>query len=128
MLAGEKNIAGIAANVRVYSMTMQEIGGINARLGCWVLGTHKAELIGYEMGLWMVAHQTLVDCLRIWGFSDGGADSVLMTEHYYDRQSMFNATVAKSPFHHGPIIQDSEAQSRSRFPAALFPAHLDIAE
>ena len=43
-----------------------------------------------------------------------------MTEHYYDRQSMFNETVAKSPFQHGPIIQDLEEQVRSRFPAALF--------
>ena len=101
-------------------MTMQEIGGINARLFCPVLAIHEAELIGYEMGLWTVAQPLLGDCLRTWGFSDGGANSVLMTTHFYDRKHMFNEVEARSPSRHGPIVQHLEAQVQSRFPAARF--------
>ena len=87
---------------------------------CRVLAIHEAELIGYEMGLWTVAQPLLGDCLRTWGFSDGGANSVLMTTHFYDRKHMFNEVEARSPSRHGPIVQHLEAQVQSRFPAARF--------
>lgn len=117
LFPGEVHRAGIAANVRVYSMTMQQIGGINSGLVCRVLGIHEAELIAYELGLWIVAHPLLARCLRRWGFADEGRVSMVMTEHYYDRESMFRSTIA-GPYEHGPRIQELLLQVRRRFPAA----------
>ena len=58
----DRNLAGIAAHVRVLDLHRQILTGLDAQMHIPVRDIHEAEIIGMELSLWLLGHSDFRNC------------------------------------------------------------------
>ena len=107
-----RNLAGIAAHVRVLDLHRQILTGLDAQIHISVRDIHEAEIIGTELSLWLLGHRDFHDCREAYEQRHrvGLVHTAVVVN--CDRQGAFTDRCQD----HESVVRKLQAQVLARFP------------